>query len=98
MPTKAEKERRKQIQRELKAKEYENFLNGLPIDKEILMDLFDFLDTEIENQGCNHDYSLTETFLKERNIDSNLIFEWFEENGGYCDCEILFNVEEKFEE
>ena len=23
------------------------------------------------------------------------IIEWLEENGGYCDCEVLANIEEK---
>jgi hypothetical protein len=98
MPSKAEKQRRKQIHRELARKEYETFINSLPIDKSIIIDLFDFLDTELGERDCNHDYQITKDFLKQKGIDNDSLFEWFQDNGGYCDCEILYNIEEKFEE
>jgi len=46
---------------------------------------------------CNHNYQLTKEFLKSKNIENDKIFDWFREQGGYCDCEILFNIEERFE-
>jgi len=44
MPSKAEKERRKKIHRELARKEQEEFIKNLPIEKEVSLELFDFLD------------------------------------------------------
>ena len=98
MPSKAEKERRKQLHREIAQKEHEKFLNSLPLDKSYILDLFDFLDVELEERGCNHNYQLTNEFLKPKGLDKESVFEWFREQGGYCDCEILFNIEERFEE
>ncbi|MCW0481090.1 DUF2695 domain-containing protein [Gaoshiqia sediminis] len=97
MPTKAEKERRKKLHRELAQKEQEEFFNNLPTDKDVILELFDFLDSELGERDCNHDYQLTEEFLKSKNIVNEKIFDWFREQGGYCDCEILFNIEERFE-
>ena len=41
---------------------------------------------------------MTTEFLKKNKIENiQLILNWLSENGGYCDCEILANVEEIFE-
>ena len=41
---------------------------------------------------------LTKTFLKQIEADNiDNILEWLADKGGYCDCEILGNVEEQFE-
>ena len=47
---------------------------------------------------CNHDFSLTNEFLKDKNADIEMVIEFLRENGAGCDCEVIFNVEEKFEE
>jgi len=97
MPTKEEKERRKQLHREIAKKEYDSFIESLPMDKSLMLELFDYLDSELGNEECNHDYTLTKRFLQLNDVKNEKIFEWFQENGGYCDCEILFNIEERFQ-
>jgi len=97
MPSKDEKERRKQIHRELAKKEQEDFIKSLPIDQTLFLELFDYLDLQLGRQGCNHDYSITNDFLKSKGINIGKVFDWFQEHGGYCDCEILNNIEEMFE-
>ena len=73
------------------------FEESLPIDRELFFQLFDYLDEGLEKRGCNHDFSLTEEFFKDKDINITKVLELLEENGGYCDCEVIFNVEEKFE-
>lgn len=98
MPSKAEKERRKKLHREIAKKEQEKFFKSLPLDKSYILDLFDFLNVELEERGCNHNFQIASEFLKSKGLDKESVFEWFREQGGYCDCEILFNIEERFEE
>lgn len=74
------------------------FEKSLPMDRELFFKLFDYLDERLEIRKCNHDFSLTEEFFKDKDIDITKVLEFLEENGGYCDCEVIFNVEEKFEE
>lgn len=96
---KNEKERRRQIQKELQEKAQIKFEKSLPISKELFQNLFDFLDEEIEKNGCDDHLKLTKQFLETnqtQNIDE--VENWLKENGGFCDCEVLYNVEEKFEE
>lgn len=97
MPSKKEKQRRRQILTEIKEKEYREFINSIPLDKKILLKLFDYLDHELGKRDCDNDYKITDSFLKKKGIKNDKIFEWFKKNGGYCDCEILNNIEEKFE-
>lgn len=55
------------------------------------------LKIELEENDCDDTTTLTERFIEENRItNSNTILNWLADNGGYCDCEILANVEEKF--
>ena len=99
MPDKNEKARRRQIQKELQEKAQIEFENSLPISKQQFHNLFDFLDEELEKKGCDDSLKITKQFLetnKVQNIEE--VENWLKENGGFCDCEVLYNVEELFEQ
>lgn len=97
MPSKSEKQRRRKILLELKEKEYQEFIKSIPVKKELIIELFDFLDLKLDSEKCNDDYRITKAYFKTKGIENPEIYEWFRENGGYCDCEILCNIEEKLE-
>jgi hypothetical protein len=47
---------------------------------------------------CGHDHGEAEKILKEMgNIDVEASIDYFENNGGYCDCEILLNVDREWQ-
>ena len=97
MSEQSEKDSRKEILRQLKAKEKESFDSSLPIDKEMFQELFDHLDENL-GEECDHSLTMTTEFLKEKGVENiDKVVEWLNDNGGYCDCEVLMNVEEKFE-
>lgn len=99
MPDKTEKERRKQIQRELQEKMQAEFEKNLPISREFFQKLFDFLDEKLEKNDCDNDLKMTKQFLESQHIQNmEEVENWLKENGGFCDCEVLNNVEESFEE
>lgn len=61
----------------------------------VLEDLFDYLDENLPTKGCNDDLSMTISFLKERGVENiDNVIAWLQSKGGYCDCEVLANVEE----
>lgn len=98
MPDKSEKERRKQIMDDLKKKADQEFESSLPISRENFKKLFDHLDIELSDKGCDDTNVLTKTFLLQSNVENiDKVLEWLADHGGYCDCEILANVEEQFE-
>ena len=99
MPDKSEKERRKTIAKELRQKAKEKFERSLPLPKETFQKLFDFLDDKLSENNCDDKLKFTEEFFENNNIENSVdVTEWLNENGGYCDCEVLNNVEEKFED
>lgn len=98
MSDKNEKERRKQILNDLKRKAAQEFENSLPMSRENFHELFDYLDTELTDKSCDETNNLTKTFLTQSNIQNvDEVLEWLAEHSGYCDCEILANVEQLFE-
>ena len=97
MTTKSEKENRKEILRQLKEKEKEDFNKSLPMDKGIFNELFVHLDEKL-GDGCDNTLTMTVDFLKQKEIKTiDKVVEWLNDKGGYCDCEVLANVEEAFE-
>lgn len=95
---KEEKQRRKQILNDLKQKQQEEFEQCLPMERKLFENLFDYLDNNLEKNGCDDTNKLTVQFLEKKKLKNiETILMWLTENGGYCDCEILANVEEKFE-
>lgn len=98
MPDKNEKERRRQIHKELQEKAKIEFEKSLPVSREIFQNLFDFLDEKLEEHDCDDSLTLTKQFLETSHVTNTEVVEnWLKENGGFCDCEVLYNVEEKFE-
>ncbi len=90
-------------QRKARIKQYKNeqknkFINSLPISHDIFHELFDYLDERLLEEDCNHNLEMTEEFLKQRNIPIEEVERWLAENGGGCDCEVLANVEDLFEQ
>jgi len=98
MLDKTEKERRKQLLDDLRKKADKDFESALPMSRDNFEKLFDYLDTELNDKGCDDTNRLTKTFLNQINATNvDQILEWLADKGGFCDCEILANIEEQFE-
>lgn len=98
MTSRDEKERRRQLRNNLDNKAAKEFEDSLPMSRDNFKKLFDYLDTALNDKGCADTNALTKSFLEQigaSNLDG--ILEWLADKGGYCDCEILANVEEQFE-
>ena len=97
MPSKEEKQKRKLLLDEINKKAREKFEKNLPMEREKFEQLFDYLDQALTDRGCDDTNSMTKEFLKKLGQDNiENILKWLSDNGGYCDCEILGNVEELF--
>ena len=92
-----DKSEKKRLQREYREKKKQAFYDSLPMSKELFSKLFDFLDEHMDDDvGCKHDLQLTSDFLNNNNIAIEPVLSFLREHGGYCDCEVLGNVEGKF--
>jgi hypothetical protein len=54
-------------------------------------------DTSVARESCHGDYAISESILRARGFDAAEIadiFGVFKAQGGFCDCEVLYNVVE----
>lgn len=60
-----------------------------------LVGLFRHLDERLEEDGCDNTMRFTAEFLRKSDDcgDCEGALEWLAERGGFCDCEVLLNVE-----
>lgn len=98
MPTKTEKNRRKALHAEQAKKQHREFLESFPMAGMLFTDLFHFLKEQLSEEDCDDEMPLTKAWL-EVNCPENTegVLKWLAAHGGYCDCEVLMNVEEYFE-
>lgn len=68
----------------------------MPLSKSQLSDLFDVLDERLEESGCDHTLAVTRSFLAAHSLPAATVLPWLAEYGGYCDCEVLANVESEW--
>ncbi|WP_047515935.1 DUF2695 domain-containing protein [Methylophilus sp. UBA6697] len=89
-------ERKKVLKESFKAKEQEMLVSSMELSVSDLKALFVHLDSELK-AGCDHTLSKTLDFLGDRKFEPATVIPWLKEHGGYCDCEVLVNVESDYE-
>src|SRR5436189_3630880 len=99
MPSNGEKQRRREIVRGIRDKEHAEAEARRPISNADLRDLFELLEiTLFERRDgkiwchCDHTLRRSREFLRSRSLPEETIAEWFGEYGGFCDCEVAYNV------
>lgn len=98
MTDKSDKQKQKELREEYKRKQREEFENSLPMGRMLFTDLFDFLDERLSEQECDNKLTLTKAWLEVNSPENaDEVIRWLREHRGYCDCEVLMNVEESFE-
>jgi hypothetical protein len=68
---------------------------NLPIFPEAFISRFDALSAELEYRACDHTLEKSMTWLAVHGYDVLAVTQWLKRRGGYCDCEVLLNVEPK---
>jgi hypothetical protein len=92
-----EKSKHLLLKKAFKQQEKEKFVASLPMQVNDFLELFEDLDNKLVNTSCNHTLANTQNFLNKHRLPVQVVVSWLNEHGGYCDCEVLANVEEKFE-
>lgn len=90
--SKAEKKALTKAWKELHSRDY-------LLTEENVQELFEFLENQMDNFGCDHTLRHTEQWIKE-NIPQEMVERVLAEirdMGGYCDCEVLLNCYEDYD-
>jgi len=94
MPDKDDKAHRKELLHKLREEGRQKIREAFPAPVSILKQLFDHLDQELSENGCDDTLHFAREFIARNGLDEPAIVSWLEENGGHCDCEALNNVEQ----
>ena len=92
-----ERDRKRQMKAAFKAQERAVLTASMPIGKEHVRALFAHLD-RAGAPPCDHTLRDTTQFLESRGLDPKAVIPWLHHHGGYCDCEVIANVWDKYAE
>lgn len=67
-------------------------MTALTLDRPALDALLDHLDERLSEDGCDHTLRLTQAWAEKESRDWTPLADALREAGGYCDCEVLANV------
>ncbi|MBL8507950.1 DUF2695 domain-containing protein [Chitinimonas sp. JJ19] len=71
---------------------------AFPIADSLLESMFEAVDAKVEAVGCNHTLRFTESWIAENRQPAESILDWLNEHGGFCDCEVLTNTADHWEQ
>lgn len=93
-----DKARKKALLKTWQAEVQRRFEASLPMTKLQFATLFDALDQILETHDCDHTNQHTRNILRTMKLPNiEIVITWLQEYGGYCDCEVLWNVEDHFQ-
>lgn len=88
-----EKARRKALRDSYKLGEKQTVMAALTLDRPALDALLDHLDERLSGEGCDHTLRFTQAWAEQEGRDWQPLADALHEAGGYCDCEVLANVD-----
>ena len=77
---------------QMSGEELDAFLDELPAGQYDIEDLFDFLETKLEKEECNHSLRFAMQFMMENRLDFPRLTSWLQQNGGFCDCKVIEQI------
>lgn len=93
-----EKSRKKELKKLAAQRQRDTFKKSLSMNRVEFKGLFEFLGEGLAHRGCDGTHRLTLEFLRARRASNEAaVLDFCEQNGGYCDCEVLSNVQNCFE-
>jgi hypothetical protein len=91
--SKADKAERKRLKDEyLRAQQAES-VPRMPLDRPQLEGLLEHVASAVAVNGCDHTRAATDDWAAREGIDVERLHEGLEEYGGFCDCEVVMNVD-----
>ncbi|WP_104524549.1 DUF2695 domain-containing protein [Blastococcus atacamensis] len=93
MTSEAEKARRKQLKDDYLRAEQAASAAFMPLDRPQLESLLEHVDAAVAADGYDHSPRAADDWARQHDVDLDRLHEGLTEFGGYCDCEIVMNVD-----
>lgn len=72
--------------------------DAFPISEPLLKSMFEAVDVKVAAAGCDHTLRFTESWIAENKQPGLRILSWLREHGGMCDCEVVANAADHWEQ
>jgi len=69
-----------------------------PLADDQLQSLFAFIEAQLDEADGDHSRRFTQQWLLSEGMAPEPVLVWLEEHGGYCDCEVVANAQQHWEE
>jgi hypothetical protein len=89
----SEDERKRELKRAYKDQETAHARAGMPIEPDELESLLDYLEAQDAGGRCDRSLTFTMAWASENGIEQGPLTSALREFGGYCDCEVLANID-----
>ena len=90
--------RKRQIEnlKQMNGEELEHFFTELPITKEEMETMFEFIEDELYDTTCDDTARFAMQFMLNENLPFPKVLAWLNANGGHCDCKIMEYIEREW--
>ena len=92
MASKDRKAERKRLKDEYLRAQQAASAERMPLDRAQLAALLNHVDAAVVANGCDHTRAATDDWAAREGTDLQRLREGLEEYGGFCDCEVVMNV------
>jgi len=91
-----DKASRKRLKHQVRDQERAAALRAFPLPTSALEEMFEAVDADFKLLGCDKTRRLTKAWLLDRGHDVDRVFAWLDAHGGFCDCEVVSNARQHF--
>lgn len=91
--SKDERGRRKQLKDAYLRTQHAASAARMPLERTQLEALLVHVDDAVEANGCDHSWAVTDDWAAGEGVDLKALHEGLEEYGGFCDCEVVMNLD-----
>ena len=91
-------DKKRELKKRWKKAEKDAARYAFPLPDDKLEALFDAVEMAIEDAGCDLSLRATNEWLSANGVDIGAVMVWLENNGGFCDCEVVANARDHWEE
>ncbi|RMG00862.1 MAG: DUF2695 domain-containing protein [Acidobacteria bacterium] len=74
---------------QLTAEELADIIKRLPLSRQMLETLFEYIENKLKENPCNHNLNYSLQFALKNKLDLARVTSWLNSNGAYCDCKVI---------
>jgi hypothetical protein len=71
---------------------------SFPLSDDQLAVLFHTVESGLQEAGCDHSLRITRRWLDGTTHDPDRVIAWLQANGGFCDCEVVANARDHWQQ